>query len=211
MDASCRAHGFPCITQHNANTLRRTKKNKTTGAKVAVVELPFDWVSSDTKGGVGGTCVLRGCVPKKLMVYASQYAEEFKGSAGFGCVVCVCLVMSFAWRVGVGGGVSVVKRDAGATLNSLPSHTQQQQTHATTKTNNNSWDAFAMPDHSWTQFLEAKRKELMRLNGAYKNTLKSAGVELLEGRGVLVDAHTVDVDGKRYTVGRVCGGGGGCW
>ena len=54
------------------------------GAKVAVCELPFDYISSDEKGGVGGTCVLRGCVPKKLMVYASEYAEDFKDSAGFG-------------------------------------------------------------------------------------------------------------------------------
>lgn len=33
---------------------------------------------------IGGTCVIRGCVPKKLYVYASQYAKEFKKSAGFG-------------------------------------------------------------------------------------------------------------------------------
>ncbi|AQX18254.1 NADPH-glutathione reductase [Bartonella sp. A1379B] len=33
---------------------------------------------------VGGTCVIRGCVPKKLFVYASQYAHEFKDSIGFG-------------------------------------------------------------------------------------------------------------------------------
>lgn len=33
---------------------------------------------------IGGTCVIRGCVPKKLYVYASQYAKEFRKSAGFG-------------------------------------------------------------------------------------------------------------------------------
>lgn len=32
----------------------------------------------------GGTCVIRGCVPKKLMVYASQFSEEFEAAAGFG-------------------------------------------------------------------------------------------------------------------------------
>ena len=37
---------------------------------------------------VGGTCVIRGCVPKKLMVYASHFAEDFEDAAGFG------------WRVG---------------------------------------------------------------------------------------------------------------
>lgn len=38
--------------------------------QVAVIELPFGFVSSDTVGGAGGTCVIRGCVPKKLLVYA---------------------------------------------------------------------------------------------------------------------------------------------
>ncbi|WP_455482434.1 glutathione-disulfide reductase [Bartonella sp. B35(2025)] len=33
---------------------------------------------------IGGTCVIRGCVPKKLYVYASQYAREFSKSTGFG-------------------------------------------------------------------------------------------------------------------------------
>lgn len=54
------------------------------GKKVAICELPFDFVSSETLGGVGGTCVLRGCVPKKLMVYASEFADEFHNSIGFG-------------------------------------------------------------------------------------------------------------------------------
>jgi pyruvate/2-oxoglutarate dehydrogenase complex dihydrolipoamide dehydrogenase (E3) component len=63
-----------------------------------------------------------------------------------------------------------------------------------------SWEERGVPSHSWTTFLEAKRKELQRLNGAYKNTLKNANVELLEGFGRIVDAHTVDVSGKRYTV-----------
>ena len=32
----------------------------------------------------GGTCVIRGCVPKKLLVYASEFAGHFKEAAGFG-------------------------------------------------------------------------------------------------------------------------------
>ena len=32
----------------------------------------------------GGTCVIRGCVPKKLFVYASHFSEEFEDAAGFG-------------------------------------------------------------------------------------------------------------------------------
>ena len=44
------------------------------GARVAVAE----------EYRVGGTCVIRGCVPKKLLVYASRYAEEFEDAIGFG-------------------------------------------------------------------------------------------------------------------------------
>ena len=44
--------------------------------------------------------------------------------------------------------------------------------------------------------MEAKRKELQRLNGAYKNTLSNAKVTLLEGRGKIVGPHTVDVSAQ---------------
>ncbi len=47
------------------------------GAKVGIVE-------SDR---LGGTCVNRGCVPKKLMVYASHFPEGFEESAGYGWTV----------------------------------------------------------------------------------------------------------------------------
>ena len=36
---------------------------------------------------VGGTCVIRGCVPKKLLVYASRFSDEFEDAAGFGWTV----------------------------------------------------------------------------------------------------------------------------
>ncbi len=44
------------------------------GAKVALAE----------EYRMGGTCVIRGCVPKKLLVYASRFADEFEDAAGFG-------------------------------------------------------------------------------------------------------------------------------
>ncbi len=43
----------------------------------------------------GGTCVIRGCVPKKLLVYASQYAEHFEDAAGYGWEVGES---SFDWK-----------------------------------------------------------------------------------------------------------------
>jgi len=36
---------------------------------------------------IGGTCVIRGCVPKKLLVYASRFSHEFEEAAGFGWTV----------------------------------------------------------------------------------------------------------------------------
>jgi len=44
------------------------------GAKVAIAE----------EYRYGGTCVIRGCVPKKILVYASRFRDDFEDSAGFG-------------------------------------------------------------------------------------------------------------------------------
>jgi glutathione reductase (NADPH) len=55
------------------------------GARVAVAE----------EYRYGGTCVIRGCVPKKLMVYASLYGEHFEDARGFGWTVPR---PSFDWR-----------------------------------------------------------------------------------------------------------------
>ena len=41
--------------------------------------------------------------------------------------------------------------------------------------------------------------ELARLNGVYGSLLGGAGVDAIEGRGRLVDAHTVAVNGKTFT------------
>jgi glutathione reductase (NADPH) len=93
---------------------------------------------------VGGTCVLRGCVPKKLLVYGTHFREELEDARGFG------------WSIGE------------ATLD-------------------------------WGKLVEAKNRELDRLNGIYQRMLRDAGVTVIEGRGVLEDAHTVRVGDRRYT------------
>ncbi len=61
------------------------------------------------------------------------------------------------------------------------------------------WDA-EVPGITWQRLMENKNKELDRLNGVYRKLLDGAGVEYFEGRGKLVDAHTVEVGGKKYTV-----------
>ncbi len=55
------------------------------GAKVGIVE--FD--------RLGGTCVNRGCVPKKLMVYASHFPEHFQAASGYGWTLGET---SFDWK-----------------------------------------------------------------------------------------------------------------
>jgi glutathione reductase (NADPH) len=104
------------------------------GARVAIVE----------ESRIGGTCVLRGCVPKKLLVYGAQFADAFADAAGFG------------WTV-------------------------------------------APPKFNWPVLIGAKNKELDRLEQIYVNMLKNSAVEIIEGRGVLVDPHTVEVAGRAYT------------
>ena len=44
------------------------------GAKVAIAE----------EHRVGGTCVIRGCVPKKMLVYGAHFAEDLEDCANFG-------------------------------------------------------------------------------------------------------------------------------
>ena len=39
------------------------------------------------EGRIGGACVIRGCVPKKLYVHASRFADDFRDAAGFGWTV----------------------------------------------------------------------------------------------------------------------------
>lgn len=104
------------------------------GAKVAIAE----------SVRVGGTCVLRGCVPKKLLVYASEFARAFDDAAGYG------------WTVGE------------------------------TKVD-------------WADMIARKDRELDRLNGIYIAMLKNSGVQVIDGRARLVDAHTVEVNGRRHS------------
>jgi glutathione reductase (NADPH) len=57
--------------------LRAARVAASYGAKVILAE----------EHRIGGTCVIRGCVPKKLFVYASRFADDFRDSAGYGWTV----------------------------------------------------------------------------------------------------------------------------
>lgn len=114
------------------------------GKKVAVIE----------NMRIGGTCVMRGCVPKKLLVYAAHFAEDFEDARGFG------------WSVGE-------------------------------------------TSHDWAKLIGAKQAELNRLEDVYHRLLREAGVDEITGTGKVVDAHTVEVNGRKLTAEHILVATGG--
>lgn len=92
----------------------------------------------------GGTCVIRGCVPKKLLVYAAHFSDDFTDAKGFG------------WT--------------------LPP-----------------------AEFSWPRLIAAKNQEIARLSAIYEDNLRRSGVNVLQGAARLVDAHTVEVKGQRFS------------
>jgi glutathione reductase (NADPH) len=79
------------------------------GARVAVAE----------EHRIGGTCVIRGCVPKKLLVYGSHFAEELQDAAHYGWTV---ENMRFDWPVLRDTVLRDVDRLNAAYTNTLESH-----------------------------------------------------------------------------------------
>lgn len=79
------------------------------GAKVAVAE----------EYRVGGTCVIRGCVPKKLLIYGAHFAEDLKDARRFGWNVPDC---GFEWTVLRDNVLADVDRLEGLYGNTLESH-----------------------------------------------------------------------------------------
>ena len=55
----------------------------------------------------------------------------------------------------------------------------------------------------WPTLIANKNREIERLNGIYRKLLVNSGVTLLEGHARLLDAHSVELDGKRYTAERI--------
>ena len=64
--------------------IRASRISRHLGARVAVAE----------NYRIGGTCVIRGCVPKKLLTYAAHYAEDLEDARGYGWTIDGA---SFSW------------------------------------------------------------------------------------------------------------------
>jgi glutathione reductase (NADPH) len=115
--------------------VRAARRAAELGKRVAVAE----------EDRVGGTCVLRGCVPKKLFVHAARYAEDFEDSVGFG------------WQV------DGLKFD-------------------------------------WSTLVSNVTGDTAWLSGVYVRNLEKAGAEIIRGRAVLKDAHTIHLQAENRTV-----------
>jgi glutathione reductase (NADPH) len=98
------------------------------GKRVAVAE----------ESRFGGTCVVRGCVPKKLLVYASQYTKYIEDAAGYG------------WTI-----------------------------------DGHSFD--------WPKLVNAKEKEITRLEGLYRKGLEGNKAEPIDSRAVVTGPNSVRI------------------
>ena len=76
------------------------------GAKVAIAE----------EYRVGGTCVIRGCVPKKLLVYASQFGEAFEDAVAYGWTT---RGVSFDWATLIANKDTEIDRLSGIYVRNL--------------------------------------------------------------------------------------------
>ncbi len=110
----------------------------THGASVAIAE----------RDKVGGTCVIHGCIPGKLMVYAASFSHIFEDADEYG------------W--------GKVQRRV-----------------------------------NWQQFMVAKDRAIEHLSQLHIQHLNEAGVELIYGQTKFLDAHTLDVGGRKITSDKI--------
>ena len=89
--------------------VRAARVSAAYGARVAIAE----------EHKVGGTCVIRGCVPKKLLVYGAHFAEDLNDAAMFGWDVPTC---RFDWPVLRDNVLAEVSRLEGAYSETLTNH-----------------------------------------------------------------------------------------
>jgi glutathione reductase (NADPH) len=89
--------------------VRASRVSAAYGARVAVAE----------EHKVGGTCVIRGCVPKKLLVYGSHFAEDLQDAKRFGWEVPEC---HFNWVTLRDNVLSEVARLEGLYTQTLDNH-----------------------------------------------------------------------------------------
>ncbi|QMS89491.1 glutathione-disulfide reductase [Nostoc edaphicum CCNP1411] len=118
--------------------LAAAKKAASYGVRVAIAE----------QESLGGTCVNRGCVPKKLIVYAADFALQNKIAHSYGWSDC--------------------------------------QTY-----------------FDWTLFIKSVHQHIDTINQSYFQQLHKAGIELISHHATFIDAHTINVDGRKVTADKI--------
>lgn len=103
---------------------------------------------------MGGTCVNRGCVPKKAMWYAADMAHNLRDAPAYGYDI----------------------KSAG---------------------------------FNWSEFVVKREKYISNINNYYVSSFEKNGVDTAYGLAKLVDKHTVEVNGKRYSAERIALAPGG--
>jgi glutathione reductase (NADPH) len=118
--------------------LAAAKKAASYGVRVAIAE----------KEAIGGTCVNRGCVPKKLIVQAADFALQNQ------------MALSYGWS-----------------------------------------DCETYFD--WTKFIKSVDRHVESIQHSYLEQLQKAGVELIQGHATFTDAHTIEINGRKYTSDKI--------
>lgn len=65
------------------------------------------------------------------------------------------------------------------------------------------WTGMVKGEHDWTVLAAARDAEVARLSGIYGKLLMGAGCQVFDARATFLDAHTLDVGGKRVTAERI--------
>jgi len=65
------------------------------------------------------------------------------------------------------------------------------------------WDVPDDIELNWKTLIDNQRSEVSRLNSAYENTLSNAGVEVIRGYAKFIDAHTIDVAGRKVSADKI--------
>ncbi|MFQ4145677.1 glutathione-disulfide reductase [Chlorogloeopsis sp. ULAP02] len=118
--------------------LAAAKKAASFSVRVAVAE----------QEALGGTCVNRGCVPKKFIVHAADFALQNQMAHSYGWSECP-------------------------------------------------------RNFDWTYFIHSVHQQIESINYSYFEQLQKAGIDLIRGHATFIDAHTINIDDRKFTADKI--------
>jgi glutathione reductase (NADPH) len=118
--------------------LAAAKKAASFGVRVAIAE----------QEALGGTCVNRGCVPKKFIVHAADFAFQNQMAQSYGWSEC-------------------------------------------------------QRNFDWTNFIHSVHQQIESINYSYFEQVQKAGIDLIRGHATFIDAHTINIDDRKFTADKI--------